>query len=158
MKKYLPHVCVLGAGILWGVIGIFNRGLVAAGLSPMSLVAVRNMGGLILLGLLFLCTDRSVFRIRLKHLPLFFGTGIVSVLLFTLCYFSCQQMCSLAVAAVLLYTAPAFVVVLSAILWKEKVTLRKLAALNRSSVIHTAGYFEFHILEILSVKYFNTFA
>ena len=64
MKKYLPHACVLGAGILWGLIGIFNRGLTAAGLSPLSLVAVRNIGGLVLLGLLFLCTDRSVFRIR----------------------------------------------------------------------------------------------
>ena len=129
MKKYLPHTCVLGAGILWGLIGIFNRGLIAAGLSPLTLVAVRNMGGLILLGLLFLCADRSVFRIRLKHLPLFFGTGIVSVLLFTLCYFSCQQMCSLAVAAALLYTAPAFVVILSAILWRDRITVRKLAAL-----------------------------
>ena len=129
MRKYLPHACVLSAGILWGLIGIFNRRLLAAGLSPMSLVAVRNFGSFILLGLLFLCTDRSVFRIRWKHLPLFLGTGIVSVLLFTLCYFSCQKMCSLAIAAVLLYTAPAFVVVLSAILWRDRITGRKLAAL-----------------------------
>lgn len=57
------------------------------------------------------------------------GTGIVSVLLFTLLYFSCQQQCSLAVAAVLLYTAPTFVVLISAVLWKEPVTRRKLAAL-----------------------------
>ena len=129
MKKYLPHGCVLLAGILWGLIGIFSRALSAAGLSPRSIVLVRNLGGLVLLGILFLCTDRSVFKIQWKHLPIFFGTGIVSVLLFMLCYFSCQRMCSLAVAGTLLYTSPAFVVILSAILWKEKFTGKKLAAL-----------------------------
>lgn len=90
---------------------------------------VRNLGGLLVLGLFFLAADRSVFRIRLKHLPYFFGTGVVSVLLFTLCYFTCQQLCSLAVAAILLYTAPTFVVLLSAILWRDRITGRKLAAL-----------------------------
>lgn len=129
MKKYLPYGCVLAAGTLWGLIGIFNRTLTAAGLSAGSIVLVRNMGGMVLLGLLFLLTDRSVFRIQWKHLPIFFGTGVVSVLLFTVCYFSCQQMCSLAVAAALLYTAPAFVVILSAILWKDRITGRKLLAL-----------------------------
>lgn len=55
--------------------------------------------------------------------------GLVSILLFTLCYFRSQQVSSLAVAAILLYTAPTFVVILSAILWKDKITKRKLLAL-----------------------------
>ena len=129
MKRYLSYFFILLSGTLWGVIGLFNRNLSAAGLSPQSIVAVRNMGGMLMLGLIFLLFDRSVFRIKLKHLPYFFGTGIVSVLLFTLCYFTCQQMCSLAVAAILLYTAPTFVVILSALLWKDKITKQKLAAL-----------------------------
>ena len=129
MKKYLPHLCVLASGVLWGLIGIFNRRLTAAGLSVGSIVFVRNFGSMMLLGLLFLLKDRSIFRIRWKHLPIFLGTGVVSVLCFTLCYFSCQKLCSLAVAAVLLYTSPAFVVVLSAFLWKDQLTKRKLLAL-----------------------------
>ena len=32
-KKYLPHLCVLASGILWGLIGLFNRRLTAAGFS-----------------------------------------------------------------------------------------------------------------------------
>lgn len=129
MKRYLPHIQILLAGSLWGLIGLFNRNLTAGGLSPSSIVVVRNIGGLILLGLVLLVLDRSVFKIKLSHLPYFFGTGIVSILLFTLCYFSAQQMCSLAVAAILLYTAPAFVVILSAILFRDKLTKGKLAAL-----------------------------
>ena len=129
MKRYLPHLQILLAGSLWGLIGLFNRNLTAGGLSATSIVVVRNIGGLIVLGLVLLVLDRSVFKIKLCHLPYFFGTGVVSILLFTLCYFSAQQMCSLAVAAILLYTAPAFVVVLSAILFHDKLTKGKLAAL-----------------------------
>ena len=129
MKKYLPHRSVLASGVLWGLIGIFNRRLTAAGFSVGSIVLIRNLGSMVFLGLLFLLKDRSIFRIRWKHVPIFLGTGVVSVLFFTLCYFSCQRLCSLAVAAVLLYTSPAFVVLFSAILWKEKLTKRKLIAL-----------------------------
>jgi drug/metabolite transporter (DMT)-like permease len=129
MKRYLPHLSILLAGTLWGVIGLFNRTLAAGGFSPRTIVAVRNLGGCLALGLFFLFFDRSIFRIKVKHLPFFFGTGIISVLLFTLCYFTCQQTSSLAAAAILLYTAPTFVVILSALLWKDKITGRKLIAL-----------------------------
>ena len=82
-----------------------------------------------ILAILFLIYDRSIFRIRLRHLPLFLAMGLVSILLFTLCYFRGQQVSSLAVAAILLYTAPTFVVILSAILWKDKITKREALAL-----------------------------
>ena len=130
MKDYRSCGCILAAGVLWGLIGLFNRGLAADGLSAGSIVVVRNLGGLLVLGLVFLATDQSVFRIQWRHLPYFFGTGVVSVLLFTLCYFTCQQLCSLAAAAILLYTAPAFVVLLSALLWRDPITRRKLGALG----------------------------
>lgn len=120
---------VLAGAALWGLIGLWNRRLMSAGLSPLSIVTVRNLGGCALLSLFFSLRDRSVFRVERRHLKYFFGTGVVSVLFFTLCYFSCQQLCSLAVASILLYTAPSFVVLLSAILWREPVTGKKLLAL-----------------------------
>jgi drug/metabolite transporter (DMT)-like permease len=123
------YACILAAAACWGAIGLWNRRLMAGGLSPLSIVVVRNFGGLLLLTLFFAVADRRVFRIEARHLKYFFGTGIVSVLLFTACYFSCQKICSLAVASILLYTAPAIVVLLSAALWKEPITKRKLAAL-----------------------------
>ena len=129
MKRYLSYFYILLGGTLWGLIGLFNRNLSAGGFSSCSIVLVRNLGSLIVLGLVFLIFDRSIFRTELKHLPYFLGTGVISILLFTLCYFSCQQVCSLATAAILLYTAPTFVVILSAILWKDKITKRKIIAL-----------------------------
>lgn len=130
MKKYLPYIQILLGASLWGLIGIFNRRLSAAGFSAQSIVTVRNLGGMVLMTLLFALFDRSIFKIKVRHLPYFFGTGVVSVLVFTLCYFRCQQLCSLAVAAILLYTAPAFVVLLSAILFKDPITKKKLLALG----------------------------
>ena len=127
--KYLPHLFILLAGSMWGCTGLFNRHLSALGLSSQNIVLVRNLGACVVLVLIFLFYDRSLFRIRLRHLPIFLGTGLVSLLLFTLCYFRCQQVTDLSTAAILLYTAPTFVVVLSAILWREKITKRKLAAL-----------------------------
>lgn len=82
--------------------------------------------------LFFLVTSRGTFRINWRHLPYFAVTGIVSVSLFTLMLFSCQQQCPLAVATILIYTAPAFVLIMSAIIWKEPVTRQKLTALAAS--------------------------
>lgn len=123
------YASILLAAALWGIIGLWNRYLMAGGLTPTDIVVVRNFGGMVLLTVIFIIKDRTVFQVKREHLKYFFGTGIVSVLLFTVCYFSCQRVCSLAVASVLLYTAPSFVVILSAILWKEPVTKRKLLAL-----------------------------
>ena len=120
---------ILSAAALWGIIGLWNRRLLSAGLSPTDIVVIHNFGGMVLLSGLFLFRDRSVFRVKPAVLPYFFGTGVVSVLFFTVCYFSCQKICSLSVASVLLYTAPSFVVALSALLWKEPVTRPKTLAL-----------------------------
>ena len=123
------YASILAAAALWGIIGVWNRNLMAAGLSPTGIVVVRNFGGMLLLLAVFAVKDRSVFRMRREHVKYFFGTGVISVVLFTSCYFSCQKICSLAVASILLYTAPSFVVILSAMLWKEPVTKKKLLAL-----------------------------
>lgn len=128
-KRAPAMAAILAAAVLWGVIGLWNRKLMAAGLSPYSIVVVRNLGGMALLVLFFAVKDRSVFRVERRCLKYFFGTGVVSVLLFTVCYFSCQKLCSLAAASILLYTAPSFVVLLSAALWKEPVSGKKLLAL-----------------------------
>ena len=123
------YASILLAAALWGIIGLWNRRLMAGGLSPTGIVTVRNFGGMALLCAVFAVKDRSVFRVKREHLKYFFGTGIISVVLFTICYFSCQQICSLAIASILLYTAPSFVVLLSALLWKEPIGLRKISAL-----------------------------
>ena len=129
MKSFASYGQILAAGICWGCIGLFSRRLLGAGIGAANVVVLRNLGSLLVLLAVFAVKDRSVFRIQPRHLPVFFGTGVVSVVLFTLCYFRCQELCSLAVSAILLYTAPAMVVVMSALVFRERITAKKIAAL-----------------------------
>ena len=125
MKKYLSYLYVVFGASCWGVIGIFNRMLAAAGADMGSRMIIRNTGALVLMTAVFLLFHRQVFAIRPRHFWIFLGSGVVSVLGMSWTYFSCQMVCSLAVAGILLYLAPSFVVLASAVLWKEKLTARR---------------------------------
>ena len=128
MKKH--QLFIVAAAVLWGLIGTFAKLLSAAGLTVMQCVAVRVGLAAVLYTLFLLATDRAALKIRLRDLPYFLGTGIASLLFFNWCYFSAIQQSSMAVAAVLLYTAPAFVIGMSAALFHERLTRGKGIALG----------------------------
>ena len=129
MKKSICYFYVVFGAACWGFIGLFNRMLGDVGVSVGTRVTVRNLFALALLTVIFGLFHRQVFRIQARHLPIFLGAGILSVLGMAVAYFQCQMLCSLAVAGVLLYLAPSFVVLMSAALWHAPITKRKLAAL-----------------------------
>jgi drug/metabolite transporter (DMT)-like permease len=54
---------------------------------------------------------------------------LLSIVFFNVMYFTTQQMVSLSTASVLLYTAPCFVMIMSMILFKERLTRNKVLAL-----------------------------
>lgn len=129
MKQSKSALCVLLAGTLWGSMGLFVRKLNAVGLYALDIVQLRIAISLILVGLYLLIFARDNLRVRLRDLWCFAGTGIVSLLLFSWCYFSGMQEASLSVMAVLLYTSPAFIMLLSVLLFRETLTRQKLLAL-----------------------------
>ena len=120
---------VLLAGICWGSIGLFIRTFNRAGLYSMDMVVLRSVFTCLAMTLFLLFYDRKLLRIRLRDLWCFLGTGIVSMVFFNYCYFSLISLSSLSVAAVMLYTAPVFVMLLSAPLFGERITGRKVLAL-----------------------------
>lgn len=85
------------------------------------------MAALILVGIA-LATDRAALRVKPRDLWCLVGAGVASELFFNACYFTTISLTSLSVAAVLLYTAPVFVMTLSRVVFKERVTRRKIAA------------------------------
>ncbi len=117
------------AGVLWGIIGIFSKNLAAEGCSPVEITFLRNCVAAVGMMLYLLLFRRSCLKIRLKDLPLFLGTGIVSIAFFNVMYFMTIEKSSLSLAAVLLYTAPCFVMVFSVMIFHEKLTIRKILAL-----------------------------
>jgi drug/metabolite transporter (DMT)-like permease len=128
MKKFAP-ILILLAGVLWGSMGLFVRKLNSLGLGSMDIVALRAMVTAVALFLYLLLFQRSLFKIRLRDIWCFLGTGICSIVFFNVCYFKAITLTSLSMAAVLLYTAPAIVMVLSYFLFGESMTKRKLLAL-----------------------------
>ena len=129
MRVTSGALCVSLAGILWGIIGLFVRALGDAHLTSMDIVAARAMVAAGLLFVLLALFDRRSLHLRLRDAWCFLGTGIGSIVFFNYCYFTAVQMMSLASAAVLLYTAPAFVMVLTRIFFGEAFTRRKLCSL-----------------------------
>lgn len=130
MKKTRAYLLIVFAAILWGGIGYFYSSLRAAGFSAMQVVAIRVVIAAVLLASVVLLTKPGLFRIRLRDVWCFAGTGVISLLFFNWCYFSAISRMSLSVAAVLLYTSPVFVMLFSVVLFGEKLNIQKVAALT----------------------------
>ena len=128
MKKTAPIMIIL-AGTLWGSMGLFVRKLNAAGLHSMEIVSLRSVVTTLLMGIFLLCYHKELFKIRIRDLWCFVGTGVFSIVFFNYCYFKTMTFSSLSVAAVLLYTAPSFVMLFSFFLFGEKFTKTKVTAL-----------------------------
>ena len=127
--KTKAYLYIIAAAICWGLIGLFVRTLAAQGFSSMQIVALRSLAAAICVTLPLLRSGSAALRIRLRDLWLFVGTGICSLVFFNYCYFNAMQQTSLAVAALLLYTAPVFVMLMSLVCFGEAFTRTKALAL-----------------------------
>ena len=123
-----PLLIIL-AGVFWGSMGIFVRTLSIYGLSPAQIVCIRVVLAALVFCLILLVRDPSGFRIAPRDIPLFLGLGLGSVLVFTVCYFTAISMMSLSTAAILLYTSPIWIMLMSVLFFHEKLTAQKLLAL-----------------------------
>lgn len=128
MKRLAP-VLILTAGTLWGIMGIFVRELETYGFTSIQIASLRIMGAAVLFLAVSLLWNKKGLRIRMRDMGWFLGMGIGSILLFTVCYFTAMSMASLSVVAILLYTAPVMVMLMSLVLFHEKMNRKKLLAL-----------------------------
>lgn len=126
MNKYI--LSVLGAGICWGFMGFFTRNLGNYGIDTEGAIILRCGIAAVAFLIAILITDPSQLKIRFKDIWCFIGSGLLSLLFFTFCYFNAISMMNLSTAAILLYIAPAVVTLVSAVLFKEKITPVKAVA------------------------------
>ena len=128
VKRLAPFLVML-AGCLWATLGLFVRHFNDVGLTSMEILEARNILSAAALFLFLGLFRRELLRVRAKDLWCFAGGGIGSVILFNYCYFQTIQRSSLSVAAILLYTSPIFVLLLSVPLFGEKLTKKKVFCL-----------------------------
>ena len=120
---------VLLAAILWGVIGIFIKNLERLHVNSLNIVFMRCFLTALFLGLYLLFFGRDKLKISARDIPFFAANGILSVVMFTFCYYKTIELSTLSSAATLMYTAPVFVMIISVLFFKEKLTLKKVSAL-----------------------------
>ena len=128
-SKKLDLILIIIAACFWGSMGIFVRRLTTYGFDSIQIVSIRVTLAAMIFCLFLLTRERSGFRISLWDIPLFLGLGIGSILFFTVCYFAAITIMPLSTAAILLYTSPIWIMLMSALFFHEKMNNRKVIAL-----------------------------
>lgn len=128
-KTTVSIIMILAAATGWGLIGVFSRPLSSVNLNAMQITFIRSIIVMAGMGLYLLFKDRTLFCVKLKDFWMFMGTGLISIVFFNVCYFLTIEKTTLATASILLYTAPCFVMLMSAFFFKERITIQKIAAL-----------------------------
>ena len=127
MRKIYIILPIL-AGFLFGSSGIFVRTLTQNGIDSTTLLFLRFSIAIIPIVIAIALTDKSLFRIELKDIPLFLVCAICIVGL-NLCYNESMNTIPLSLAAVLLSLAPIYVLIFVHILFKEKITSKKIVCI-----------------------------
>ncbi|HYF65272.1 MAG TPA: DMT family transporter [Herpetosiphonaceae bacterium] len=128
-RRWLGYGLVLLAGTFWACLGLFFRALEAYDLPPTAIALNRTLiAGLSLLAF-SLARRPDMLRVRPRDLP-FFGMYGLLVSVFFFVYVEAVNQGSVALASVLLYTGPVWVVVYARLRWGEPLGGAKLAALG----------------------------
>lgn len=111
---------VLGAASLWATFGIFAKYLYQAGLEPLEVASTR--AAVAFAAVLLIAAARMLrgVSVPLRSLPFFAAYGVLGFALFGLLFLAGLQRTTVSIAVALLYTAPAFVVLMSLVLWRER--------------------------------------
>ncbi len=128
MKKF-ADLFVLGAGILWGIAGLFVAHMNSLGFAPVQISALRWIFSAIVMTVGILVISPKKLRIRFQDIWWFILTGIMCILLSSTLYFISIKETSAAVGNILMYTSPIWILVFSIIFFKEKTTVSKILSL-----------------------------
>ncbi len=124
MKKIYLILPIL-AGIMFGSGGVFVRTLTQNGIDSTTLLFLRFSIAIIPILIAILFTDKNLLKINLKDIPLILVCAMCIVGL-NLCYNESMNSISLSLAAVLLSLAPIYVLIFAYVVFREKITSKKI--------------------------------
>ena len=128
--KQLLYLMPIISGAMWGSAGIFVRKLTELGMNSYTVVSVRVVLAVLILAVWLGIYDRNLLKIKLKDLWVFVAGGVVGMFGLNICYNFAISELSLSLAAVLLSLSPVFVLFMAAILFKEKITSKKVICMT----------------------------
>lgn len=116
-------------GILWGTAGVFVRELYDFGIDRYTVLSTRMLVATAILLIALLFSKDSLLKIKFNDIWIFAGTGLLGILGLNFFYNEAVGQITLSLAAILLSLAPIFVMILSAIIFKERITVKKINCL-----------------------------
>ena len=128
--KQLLYLMPIISGAMWGSAGIFVRKLTDLGMNSYTVVSVRVVLAVLILAVWLGIYDRNLLKIKLNDLWIFVAGGVVGMFGLNICYNFAISELSLSLAAVLLSLSPVFVLFMAAILFKEKITSKKVICMT----------------------------
>ena len=128
--KQILYLMPIISGAMWGSAGIFVRKLTELGMNSYTVVSVRVVLAVLILAIWLGIYDRNLLKIKLKDLWIFVAGGVVGMFGLNICYNFAISELSLSLAAVLLSLSPVFVLFMAAILFKEKITSKKVICMT----------------------------
>lgn len=128
--KQILYLMPIISGAMWGSAGIFVRKLTELGMNSYTVVSVRVVLAVLILAVWLGIYDKDLLKIKLKDLWIFVAGGVVGMFGLNICYNFAISELSLSLAAVLLSLSPVFVLFMAAILFKEKITSKKVICMT----------------------------
>jgi drug/metabolite transporter (DMT)-like permease len=125
------YLLVLLAAGFWATLGIFYKTLISTyGLPPLAIVFWRALIAAIALFLFLFTSRKDLLHIPRRDWPFFLFFGLIGVAAFYTIYVNAVALTGMGVAAVLMYTAPVWVTLLSVLFLGERLDGRKILALS----------------------------
>ena len=126
--EYRASLAVLSAGVLWGTSCLFVRKMSALGMTSSMQTAFKMILTGAFYWIFLLATDRKKLKIRLRDCWIFAGAGIFSMSVFTFLHYYTLIHGQASVTIALIYTSPVFVMLLSAMIFGERISREKFIA------------------------------
>lgn len=127
--KFRGEIGIVLCSILWGCISVFSIPLTELGFSSAQITFVRSVLSTLFLGVFILVKDRRMFVVSVKDLPLLAFLGIGCFMAVCIFYTRSIEENGSSLAAMLMYTSPVWVIIMSRFIFKEKLTTVKTLAL-----------------------------
>jgi len=125
------YTLILVAATLWATLGIIFKALIGDyGLSRITIAFFRASLSAVILFAALALRRPGALRVNVRDVLFFAAFGLFGIAAFYIVYVTAIDLAGMSVAAVLLYTAPAWVALISAVFLGEKITPVKLVAVT----------------------------
>ena len=128
-KTIIGSGMIIVSSILWGTALLYTQYVLDNGMESKDMVSLKMLFGFITILIYILIKDKGLFKIDKRGIYYSAIIGFICHALYNLFMFRAVEKTSISTTVTLLYTSPIFVMIISKIFFKEKITKNKILSL-----------------------------